>query len=115
MHKQLTFEERVQIEEFLGQQRSQGEIARTLERSESTIRRELSRHRVNGVDVAKRAQSESEQRRRERPVTRKMDRPEIRDAVQRRTDPVRGSRRNCRAASRAVAPATGTSHFGQFG
>ena len=53
-----------------------------MERSESTIRRELSRHRVNGVYVAKLAQSESEQRRRERPVTRKMDRPEIRDAVQ---------------------------------
>ena len=82
MHKQLTFEERVQLEEFLGQQRSQGEIARALERSESTISRELSRHRVNGVYVAKLAQSESEQRRRERPVTRKMDRPEIRDAVQ---------------------------------
>lgn len=82
MHKQLTFEERVRIEEYLGQQCSQGEIAKAMNRSEATISRELSRRRVNGVYSAKFAQAETQRRRRERPLTRKMDRPEIRDAVQ---------------------------------
>lgn len=82
MHKQLTFEERVLLEEFLGQQRSPSEIAKALERSESTISRELSRHRVNGVYMAKLAQAEAQRRRRERPLIRKLDRPDIRDAVQ---------------------------------
>lgn len=82
MHKQLTFEDRVRIEEFLGQQWSQGEIAEALNRSESTISRELSRQRVNGVYLAKFAQAQTERRRRERAIVRKMDCPEIRDAVQ---------------------------------
>ena len=63
MHQHFTFEERVRLEELLGQQWSQGEIAKELKRSESTISRELSRHRVNGVYVAKFAQAEAERRR----------------------------------------------------
>ncbi len=82
MHQHFTFEERVRLEELLGQQCAQSEIAKTLKRSESTISRELSRHRVKGVYLAKFAQAESERRRAERPLTRKMDRPEIRNAVQ---------------------------------
>ena len=82
MHQQLTFEERVRLEELLGQQWSQSEIAETLKRSASTISRELSRFRVQGVYLAKWAQAESERRRNERPLTRKMDRAEIRDDVQ---------------------------------
>ena len=41
-----------------------------------------SRQRVNGVDLAKFAQAETERRRRERAIVCKMDCPEIRDAVQ---------------------------------
>ena len=40
MAKQMTFDERVRIEEFLGQQWSPAEMARKLSRSESTISRE---------------------------------------------------------------------------
>ena len=40
MAKQITFDERVRIEEFLGQQWSPTEMARKLSRSESTISRE---------------------------------------------------------------------------
>jgi IS30 family transposase len=82
MVKQVTFAERVCIEEFLGEQCSPAEIARRLKRSPSTISRELSRHRIHGVYSAQVAQVNAERRRRERPLVRKMDRPEIRDAVQ---------------------------------
>ena len=84
MAKQITFEERVCIEEFLGQQCSAAEIARKLQRSESTISRELSRNGHQGVYLAKLAQSQSDQRRCERPLVRTMDRPEIREAVENR-------------------------------
>jgi IS30 family transposase len=50
--------------------------------SASTISRELARNRIHGVYSAQVAQMRTEQRRRERPLVRKMDRPEIRDAVQ---------------------------------
>ncbi len=82
MHQHFTFEERVRLEELLGQQWSQGEIAKELKRSESTISRELSRQRLRGVYLAKFAQAEALRRRRERPIVCQMDRPEIRDAVQ---------------------------------
>lgn len=82
MHQHFRFEERVRLEELLGQQWSQSEIAKELKRSESTISRELSRHRVKGVYLAKFAQAEAERRRCQRPIVRKMDRPQIRDAVQ---------------------------------
>ena len=82
MAKQITFEERVCIEEFLDQQCSPAEIARKLQRSESTISRELSRNGQQGAYLAKLAQSQSDQRRCERPLVRKMDRPEIRAAVE---------------------------------
>ena len=49
MAKQMTFDERARIEEFLGQQWSPMEIARKLSRSESTISRELSRNGHQGV------------------------------------------------------------------
>ena len=84
MAKQIKFEERVRIEEFLGQQCSAAEIARRLLRSESTISRELSRNGHQGVYLAKLAQSQSDQRRCERPLVRTMDRPEIREAVENR-------------------------------
>jgi IS30 family transposase len=82
MSKQLTFEERVCLEELLEGPRSQAEIAARMQRSESTISRELARNRIRGVYSAHVAQALTEQRRRERPLVRKMDRPEIRDAVQ---------------------------------
>ena len=82
MAKQITWDERVRIEEFLGQQWSAAEIALKLSRAESSISRELSRNGHQGVYLAKLAQAQTELRRRERPLVRKMERPEIRDAVQ---------------------------------
>ena len=82
MAKQITFDERVRIEEFLDQQWSPAEIARKLSRSEATISRELSRNGCQGLYLAKLAQAQAQLRRRERPLVRKMDRPEIREPVQ---------------------------------
>lgn len=82
MVKQITFEERVRIEEFLGEQCSPVEIAARLQRSAATISRELARNRIHGVYSAQVAQRLTETRRSQRPFVRKMDRPEIRDAVQ---------------------------------
>ena len=82
MAKQITWDERERIEEFLGQQWSAAEIALKLSRAESSISRELSRNGHQGVYLAKLAQAQTELRRRERPLVRKMERPEIRDAVQ---------------------------------
>ena len=65
MAKQITCDERVRIEEFLGQQWSVAEIALKLSRAESSISRELSRNGHQGVYLAKLAQAQTELRRRE--------------------------------------------------
>jgi IS30 family transposase len=59
----------------------QKEIAQAVGRCPSTICRELRRNHTDGDYYAAQAQREAERRRRERPLTRKMENPEINEAV----------------------------------
>jgi IS30 family transposase len=59
----------------------QEDIAKALGRSPGTISRELRRNRTGDAYYAAQAQRESERRRRERPLVRKMDDPEINAAI----------------------------------
>lgn len=81
MASHLTMEER----DLLGQLRQRGasqqEIAEALGRSPATISRELTRNRTGGEYFAAQAQRKSEQRRRDRPLERKMDDPQINASV----------------------------------
>lgn len=81
MASHLTMEER----DLLGQLRQRGasqqEIAEALGRSPATISRELTRNRTGGEYLTAQAQRKSEQRRRDRPLQRKMDDPQINAAV----------------------------------
>ena len=81
MAQHLTVEERDRIAELNHRGAKQKEIARLLKRSPSTISRELRRNGSGGEYYAGQAQRRAEKRRRERPLTRKMDTPEIREAV----------------------------------
>lgn len=81
MASQLTIEERDQIAQWKSRQSSQAEIAQALGRSPATISRELTRNRTGEEYLAAQAQRKSEQRRRARPLTRKLDDPEINEAV----------------------------------
>jgi IS30 family transposase len=81
MHAQITFEERVRIEELLGEKYLPAEIAKELQRHPGSIGRELLRNEIGGQYSAKMAQALTQQRRRERPLVRKMERPEIREPV----------------------------------
>ena len=82
MFQQVTFEERVRIEELLVAEYSRTEIGRDLKRPLSTITRELQRNRIGGSYSARMAQALTERRRCERPLVRKMERTEILDAVE---------------------------------
>jgi transposase, IS30 family len=77
MANHLTLEER----EVIAQRRAAGgsrrAIAEALGRSPSTISRELWRNRSRGGYFPSRAQHQAEQRRRDRPLVRKMERPEV--------------------------------------
>jgi len=79
----LTLEERDRIAQLHHRGADQQEIARALGRSVSTVSRELSRNCTNGEYLAAQAQEHSHRRRRERPLQRKMDRPEINEFVRR--------------------------------
>lgn len=81
MAKQLTADERDRIAQYLSEGFPQKQIAEKLGRSPSTISRERTRHSPDGVSLAARAQRLSEQRRRERPITRKLQRPELHEFV----------------------------------
>lgn len=81
MAKQLTADERDRLAQYLGEGFNQKQIAEKLRRSTSTISRERTRNSPDGVYLAARAQSLTEQRRRERPITRKLERPELHDFV----------------------------------
>jgi IS30 family transposase len=74
-------EERDRISQMRFQKASQKEIALALGRSTSTLSRELNRNSSGSDYYAGRAQQKAEQRRRERPLTRKRDDPEINQAV----------------------------------
>ena len=81
MANHLTLEERDRIVQLQCRGADQKEIARAMGRSPSTISRELRRNRTGGEYLAAQAQRAAEQRREERPLLRKMDVPEINEAV----------------------------------
>jgi IS30 family transposase len=84
MAKHLTLEERDRIAHLKSRGFSQATIAKAIERSPSVISRELRRNRAaDGTYYGGVAQLHAAQRRAERPLERRMDRPEIRSAVQR--------------------------------
>ena len=81
MANHLTLEERDRIAHLRHQGADQKEIAHALGRCPATISRELRRNRTAGAYHAAQAQRESQRRRGERPLVRKMDDPEINEAV----------------------------------
>ena len=81
MASHLTLEERDRIAQLRYQGADQKEIANAVGRCPSTISRELQRNQMGDGYYAAQAQRESERRRRERPITRKMDDPEINQAA----------------------------------
>lgn len=81
MAKQLTLLERERISQMHDAGASKAEIARELRRARSTIGRELVRNSVAGQYWAAMAQQLAQKRRGERPLVRKMERPEVRDYV----------------------------------
>ena len=81
MASHLTLEERDRIAQLRYLGADQKEIAQAVGRYPSTISRELRRNRTDGEYYAAQAQREAERRRRERPLVRKMDDPEINEAV----------------------------------
>jgi transposase, IS30 family len=81
MASHLTVDERDRIAQFQHQGFDQKEIAIRLGRCPSTISRELRRNGVGKCYYAARAQRESERRRRERPLVRKMDDAQINQRV----------------------------------
>lgn len=81
---QLTFMERERISQMYDAGATKAEIAAELGRARSTIGRELERNSVDGEYLAVAAQGLAQQRRRQRPLVRKMDRPEVADFVRTR-------------------------------
>ena len=81
MAKHLTLEERDRLAQLRHQGADQKEIAHALGRCPATISRELRRNRTDGEYYAAQAQREAQRRRGERPLVRKMDDPEINEAV----------------------------------
>jgi IS30 family transposase len=81
MPSHLTLEERDRIAQLRYQGAEQKEIAQAVGRAPSTISRELQRNSAGGVYYAAQAHQESERRRRERPLERKMDDPAINRTV----------------------------------
>ena len=81
MPSHLTMEERDRLAQLRYEKASQKEIAWALGRSASTVSRELRRNRTGSDYYAGLAQRKAEERRRERPLTRKMDDPQLNAAV----------------------------------
>lgn len=81
MASHLTKEERDRIAQLYHRGAQQVEIAGALGRSPGTICRELARHPTPGTYMAAQAHDDAQRRRRERKLKRKMDRPEVNDAV----------------------------------
>jgi IS30 family transposase len=81
MSKQLTVEERDRLAQLRYQGATQKEIATAFGRSPATISRELRRNRTGDTYYAAQAQRTAEQRRRDRPLVRKMDDAKINQDV----------------------------------
>ena len=81
MPNHLTMEERDRIAQLRSQNATQAEIALALRRSASTLSRELGRNSSGADYYAGLAQQKAEQRRRDRPLVRKMDDPELNETV----------------------------------
>ena len=81
MASHLNMDERKRISELRESGYSRGQIAQVLARSKSSISRELERNRVGALYCPLVATQKAQQRRRERNLVRKMDRPEIGDQV----------------------------------
>lgn len=77
----LTLEERDRIAQLRCQGADQKEIAKAVGRSPATISRELRRNRQGDEYFAGQAHQQAEQRRRERPLVRKLDDPYINQTV----------------------------------
>jgi IS30 family transposase len=77
----LTKEERDRIAQLHHRQFSQKLIAQAVGRDPGTISRELARNRVGGEYFAAQAQELAQRRRRERPLQRKLDDPELNEKV----------------------------------
>lgn len=86
MAEHLTMEERKQIAEMHAALQSQQRIADALGRHRTTIGRELARNREQYAYCPFVAQHKAQERRRYRPLTPKMERPEISERVQRRLE-----------------------------
>lgn len=83
MAHHLTPQERDRIAQLRYQGANQKEIAKAVARCLSTISRELRRNSTAGEYYPTQAQWKAEQRRRERPLVRKMDDPAVNEAVRR--------------------------------
>ena len=81
MASHLTMEERDRIAQLRFQKANQKEIAQAVGRCPATISRELRRNRTGDEYYAAQAQRQSERRRRERPLVRKMEDPQINEIV----------------------------------
>ena len=81
MPNHLTKEERDRLAQLLHQGFTQVAIATALQRSSSTISRELKRNRTGGIYLAAQAHDSAQRRRRVRPLQRKMDRPDLNQTV----------------------------------
>lgn len=83
MASHLSMEERKRISELRRAGYSQERMAQVLARDKSTISREIERNRLGCLYDAEVAQRKAQERRRQRKLVRKMDRPEIADQVRR--------------------------------
>lgn len=83
MSKQLTSEERERLAQLHHRGENRAEIARQLDRHSTTISRELRRNGVAGGYLPVQAHERAQERRRRRPLTRKMDRPDTGGFVRR--------------------------------
>src|SRR5688572_17711638 len=77
MASHLSMEERKRLSTLLEAGFSRAAVSRALGRAKSTITRELARNRRGWWYCPRQAQKRAERRRRQRPVKRKMDCPEI--------------------------------------
>jgi transposase, IS30 family len=83
MGHHLTLAERDLLAQLRHEGHQQNEIAQRLQRSPATISRELERNSTGGAYHAGQAQRKADERRRQRKLTRKMDRREIHEFVTR--------------------------------